>query len=168
MSPRAAWRLESLGFTRVYDYVAGKKDWSAAGLPLEGTRAGIPRAGDLARRDEVTCRLGDRVGDIAARVRAAGQPWCLVLNDEDVVLGRLRGAALEADPSALVADVMESGPTTTRPDTTVEALDARLRDRDVSSIVITTSDGRVVGTYTVSEAEPQPEPEDATECCLCE
>ena len=26
MSPRAAWRLESLGFTEVYDYVDGKAD----------------------------------------------------------------------------------------------------------------------------------------------
>src|SRR6266511_4403171 len=37
MSPRAAWRLESMGFAEVYDYVAGKADWGAAGLPLEGT-----------------------------------------------------------------------------------------------------------------------------------
>ncbi|MDP9404293.1 MAG: rhodanese-like domain-containing protein [Actinomycetota bacterium] len=33
MSPRAAWRLEHLGFAQVYDYVAGKVDWMAAGLP---------------------------------------------------------------------------------------------------------------------------------------
>ncbi len=39
MSPRAAWRLESLGFTRVYDYVAGKVDWFAAGFPREGRLA---------------------------------------------------------------------------------------------------------------------------------
>jgi hypothetical protein len=29
MSPRAASRLESLGFTQVNDYVAGKADWVA-------------------------------------------------------------------------------------------------------------------------------------------
>ncbi len=39
MSPRAAWRFESLGGTRVYDYVAGKVDWFAAGLPREGRPA---------------------------------------------------------------------------------------------------------------------------------
>src|SRR5712691_518454 len=33
MSPRAAWRLERLGFTPVYDYALGKVDWMAAGLP---------------------------------------------------------------------------------------------------------------------------------------
>jgi rhodanese-related sulfurtransferase len=31
MSPRAASRLESLGFTEVYDYIDGKLDWMAAG-----------------------------------------------------------------------------------------------------------------------------------------
>jgi hypothetical protein len=43
MSPRAAWRLESIGFTRVHDYVAGRADWGSFGLPLEGTMG--PRAG---------------------------------------------------------------------------------------------------------------------------
>ena len=42
MSPRAAWRLESLGFGDVYDYVAGKVDWMAAGLPIEGANAHHP------------------------------------------------------------------------------------------------------------------------------
>ena len=55
MSPRAAWRLETLGFTKVHDYVAGKADWGAAGFPLEGTHG--PRAGELARRDAPTCAL---------------------------------------------------------------------------------------------------------------
>ncbi len=166
MSPRAAWRLESLGFPRVYDYLPGKADWFAAGLPREGTRASIPRAGDVARRDEVTCRLGDRLGDVAERVRAAGQLWCLVLNDEDIVLGRLRSAALDADPDALVEDVMESGPTTTRPDVEVDTLTERLRSRDASSNVIASSDGRLIGTFTVGEAEPKLE--GGPESCLCE
>jgi len=30
MSPRAAWRLESIGFARVYDHVAGKWSWSCS------------------------------------------------------------------------------------------------------------------------------------------
>jgi rhodanese-related sulfurtransferase len=35
-SPRAADMLERLGYGRVYDYAAGKRDWQAAGLPVEG------------------------------------------------------------------------------------------------------------------------------------
>lgn len=34
-SPKAAQRMEELGYTDVYDYEAGKADWKAAGLPVE-------------------------------------------------------------------------------------------------------------------------------------
>lgn len=34
-SPRAAARMEALGYRRVYDYTAGKADWQAAGKPVE-------------------------------------------------------------------------------------------------------------------------------------
>lgn len=34
-STRAAEKLESLGFTRVYEYPPGKRGWQADGLPLE-------------------------------------------------------------------------------------------------------------------------------------
>jgi len=34
-SPRAAERMEALGYDRVYDYAAGKRDWRQAGLPIE-------------------------------------------------------------------------------------------------------------------------------------
>ena len=64
MSPRAAWRLESFGFTDVYDYAAGKLDWLAAGLPTEGTNAERPRAADVARRDVPTCHLEEGLGDV--------------------------------------------------------------------------------------------------------
>src|SRR6266540_5214701 len=45
MSPRAASLLETLGFEQVYDYVAGKADWGAAGLPLAGRNGRETRAG---------------------------------------------------------------------------------------------------------------------------
>jgi rhodanese-related sulfurtransferase len=34
-STKAARTLEALGYTDVYEYVEGKKDWAEAGLPLE-------------------------------------------------------------------------------------------------------------------------------------
>lgn len=33
-SPRAAEKMEKLGFTKVFDYAAGKDDWREAGLPV--------------------------------------------------------------------------------------------------------------------------------------
>jgi hypothetical protein len=72
MSPRAASRLESLGFTPVYDYVAGKADWGSFGLPLEGRRPSSTRAGAHARTDVPACRPDDRMTEVRERVRAAG------------------------------------------------------------------------------------------------
>lgn len=37
-SPKAAKRLEELGYGEVYDYEAGKEDWKAAGLPVSNGR----------------------------------------------------------------------------------------------------------------------------------
>ena len=33
-SPRAAEKMEKLGFAKVFDYAAGKDDWREAGLPV--------------------------------------------------------------------------------------------------------------------------------------
>jgi CBS domain-containing protein len=153
MSPRAAWRLESLGFQQVYDYVAGEADWFANGLPREGRDASIPRVGDVTRRDGPTCQLDDRVGDVQKRVRAAGWDTCLVVNSERVVLGRLRGNAFDADTERPVEDVMEAGPTTFRPDARLAEVVERMQEKNVASVVVTTSDGRLVGLMDRASAE---------------
>ena len=36
-SPAAAEKLETFGFSNVYDYEGGKKDWMKAGYPVEGS-----------------------------------------------------------------------------------------------------------------------------------
>ncbi len=175
MSPRAAWRLETLGFTQVYDYVAGKADWFAAGLPREGRLASIPRTGDVARRDDVTCRPHDRISDVIDRVRAAGKEKCIVTTDGGVVLGRIRTDRLAGDAQMPVEEVMELGPTTTRADTTLEAILERLNARSVGNILVATSDGRLVGTLYRSDAEARlqegrvEEAEQLIEesCCCC-
>ena len=153
MSPRAAWRLESLGFTKVFDYVAGKADWLASGLPVEGKLSNYLRAGSVARADVPTCRLTDRIADALERVQASDHCVCVVTNDEGVLLGRLGERALLTNPEALVEEVMESGPTTTRPDDPLEVITERLQGRQVDSILVTTSDGRLVGILYREDAE---------------
>ena len=153
MSPRAACRLESLGFTQVYDYVTGMADWTANGLPTEGEIAGVLRAGDAVRRDVPTCRLTERLGDVAERVKAAGQNVCIVTSEDGVVLGRLRGDALNADHDASVESVMEAGPTTIRPDVALEEFTEHMRARNVGSIVVTTSTGRLLGILYRKDTE---------------
>jgi Mg/Co/Ni transporter MgtE len=145
MSPRAAWRLESLGFRRVFDYVAGKQDWFASGLPREGRQAGIPHAGDVADRTVPTCKPADPVGQVRDRVRATSSDVCVVVNDQDVVLGLLGTRALNADADAVAETVMEPGPSTFRPSVTVDEMTTYFRDHDLDRAVITTSDGVLVG-----------------------
>ncbi len=176
MSPRAAWRLENLGFTKVYDYVGGKADWFAAGLPREGELTSISRAGDDARRDDVTCRPTDRISDVGDRVRAAGKETCIVTTDGGVILGRLRTDRLDGDAQAQVEELMELGPTTTRADTMLESILERLNARNVDRILVATSDGRLVGTLYRSDAEARlhedrveeaEQPVGEESCCCC-
>jgi CBS domain-containing protein len=147
MSPRAAWRLESLGFTEVYDYAAGKADWAAAGLPVEGKATETPRIGEAARTDVPTCELRERIGDVRERVRAAGWDTCLVVNEERVVLGRLFRTELDGQADASAETVMRSGPSTFRPNVSVEEMTRFMSERDISTAVVTTSDGRLVGLF---------------------
>ncbi len=145
MSPRAAWRLESLGFGEVYDYTVGKLDWLAAGLPTEGTNAQKPRAGTLARKDVPTCALDERLGDV--RDRAHGQGWdaAVVVNTERVVLGLLRAKELAGDAERLISDAMRPGPSTFRPYVLADEMARTMVDHKLESSPITTSDGRLVG-----------------------
>jgi CBS domain-containing protein len=145
MSPRAAWRLEGLGFERVYDYVPGKADWSASGLPTEGTLARVPTIGDATRQDVPTCALEEKISDARDHVRAAGWDACVVVNKERVVLGLLREKELASDAKATADEVMRNGPATFRPDEPLEKMAKRMRERGARTVLVTTSDGRLVG-----------------------
>jgi len=153
MSPRAAARLASLGFTQVYDYVAGEADWLAFGLPTEGTSADAPRAGHLASPDVPICQRTDRLGNVRDQVRARGWDQCIVVDEHRVVLGRVRGDAFDGDPDLTAEVVMEVGPATVRPSEPLDALTKRMRDRYVGSIVVSTSDGVLVGVLRREDAE---------------
>jgi Mg/Co/Ni transporter MgtE len=145
MSPRAAWRLESLGFGDVYDYAAGKLDWLAAGLPTEGTNASRPRAGDVARDDVPTCRLDERLGDVRRRTRARGWDACVVVNDHRVVLGLLRVKELDGPPQARVEEAMRPGPSTFRPHVGIDEMAAYMMKRGLENAPVTSGDGRLIG-----------------------
>ena len=152
MSVRAAWRLETLGFEQVFRYGPGKEDWMAAGLPIEGSKASIPRVGSVARRDIPTCRLDERLGGVSARVLATGWDQCVVVNEGNIVLGRLRRAALEGDADAIVETVMEPGPVTYRPHVVAEDAARTLAERHVQSVLVTTGDGELIGVFRPEDA----------------
>ena len=90
MSPRAAWRFARLGFSQVYDYVPGKADWIAAGLPTVRSSASPTRAIDVIDRAVPTCTPDEQVKVAVSRTRKMGRDSCVVLNEHRIVLGRLR------------------------------------------------------------------------------
>jgi rhodanese-related sulfurtransferase len=146
MSPRAASRLATAGFTRVHDYAASKVDWLANGLPVEGTHADRPTAGSLAVRDVVTCSLHDKAGDVLARVLASSYGFALVTCPSGVLLGRIRRSALEAATAADPIDPMiEPGPSTIRPHLSMHELRPRLERSNVRTLIVTTPAGVLLG-----------------------
>jgi CBS domain-containing protein len=152
MAPRAASRLESLGFDEVYEYRAGKLDWLAAGLPTEGENSRRPRAGDVASKDIIVCGLQDRLSDVRDRAAAAGRDVAVVVDAEQVVLGLLRPKQLEMDPDLPVEKAMHPGPSTFRPYVPMKEMADYMVEHELDSVPITTSDGKLVGVLLKSDA----------------
>lgn len=152
MAPRAAARLESLGFEQVYEYRAGKLDWLAAGNPTDGENSKRPRAGDVARKDMVVCRLEDRVGDVHKRAGAAGWDVAVVVDPAEVVLGLLRSEQLEEEPGLPVKKAMRPGPSTFRPYVPIKEMADYMVEHQLDSVPITTSAGRLIGVLRKGDA----------------
>jgi CBS domain-containing protein len=138
----------------VYDYAAGKVDWMAHGLPIEGTAAEAPTAGSLARDDVVACGLEDRAEEVALRIDASPYGFALALSTGRVVLGRVRRSRVrDDDPAARVEEVLEPGPSTIRPHLTVQELGERLARRDVRTLIVTDPEGKLLGVVRRSDVQ---------------
>src|SRR5260370_39274888 len=149
MSPRAAWQLEAMGFSDVYDFVDGKIEWISHGLPLEGTGPHLAVAGEIAGRDAVLPgRAGDRLDAVANALDTVPHDYCVVLHDHDIVLGRMRKKNLRGPDTTTVEHVMEPGPTTVRATEPAKDLLERMRTKNVPAVIVTTRKGRLMGTVT--------------------
>lgn len=147
MSPRAACRLERLGFAQVHDYTAGKADWLAAGLRTEGKPHHPARALEAADRDPPVCKPDDLPSEVATRLSAIGRSSCAVVVMNKVVLGRFR---IDWAIGPTVEAVMEPGPTTVRADADLAATRDRLRRRKAPSVFVTTPEGALLGELFAS------------------
>lgn len=147
MAPRAAARLETFGFDRVYEYKAGKEDWLAAGLPSEGRRAGEPTIAAVVRRDVPRFSLDDRAGTIRESLESGGWDWAAIVNREGILLGRVRLRDL-ANPDVRASSLMEEGPSTYRPNVGLDELLQRMHDRHFDAAFVTDPDGRLWGLVT--------------------
>jgi CBS domain-containing protein len=153
MSPRAAARLESIGFERVYDYVAGKADWGSAGLPLEGAEGSESRAGAYARTDVPTCRSHDQLREVCERLEESGWDTCFVVDERRVVLGRLGRRAIRGREDVTAEQAMTLGPSTIRPSARLHDVVERMQRQQLTNLPVTTSDGQLVGLLLREDAE---------------
>ena len=153
MSPRAASRLESIGFQQVYDYVAGKADWGNAGLPLEGAEGSETRAGAHVRTDVPTCRPHDRPREVCESLDERGWDTCFVVDERRVVLGRLGRRAIRGREDVPAEQAMTLGPSTIRPSARLRDVVERMERQKLTNLPVTTSDGRLVGLLLRKDAE---------------
>ena len=123
----------------MYDYVAGKKDW---------VRHGADRTSHAP-----TCRINEQLQDVRARLRDSGWDTSVVVNEAWVVLGRLGRSALSREDPVTVEEAMTDGPRTYRPGIGADALLERLERGRLTTAVITTSDGRLVGVVLREDLE---------------
>jgi CBS-domain-containing membrane protein len=101
-----------------------------------------------------TCGPDDQIRDIVGAVRVDGRETCVVVNDEGIVLGVVRKQALASDADRTVRDVMQTSPSTFRPNVTLEELLKWMRDRGVkTNSLVTAGDGRFLGIISRADAE---------------
>lgn len=171
MSPRAACRLEALGFEQVYDYTAGIADWKAAGLDVDGTEDPGLRIADATRSDIPTAHRLELVGAVRQRADRAGWDEALVVDCGGVVVGRLRGSAWDADDRT-AESVMEPGPTTVRPDGSLHDLLERMSAHGTELVVVSDPQGHLIGAVVAEEAERlvsgRPPEREWSECDGCD
>src|SRR5262245_4724066 len=154
LSARAAWRLETMGFQEVYRYTPGKADWLAAGWETEGTQSKKARIRQMIHKEVATCSLRERLEDVKSRGRPK-QDICVVVNDRNIVLGVIQGATWDANPLARVADIMQPGPRTIRPDLDPKDAQKILRNYDAPNAIVTTSDGELLGIGRIAQKKSQ-------------
>jgi CBS domain-containing protein len=145
--------LESLGFGQVYDYAAGKSDWMAAGLPIEGAAARRPTAATVTRREVPTCHLEKSLRAVRKRVRAAGRDACVVINEKRIVMGLLGADQLGRDGDVTAGSAMRPGPSTFRPHVAIEEMAKVMAKRDLPNVPVTTSAGELIGLLVREDVE---------------
>ncbi len=152
MSPRAACRLEALGFDQVYDYTAGIADWKAAGLKVDGIEDPGLRIADATRPDIPTAHPHETLGTARQRANEVGWDEALVVDCDGIVVGRLRGPTWDTDDHQTVDTVMEEGPTTVRPDGSLHDLLGRMDTRGTRLVVVSDPQGHLMGVVLADDA----------------
>jgi CBS domain-containing protein len=77
----------------------------------------------------------------------------VVLNGEDIVLGRIPEKAFDLPKDTPVQEVMDPGPVTFRPGTPLEEIVERMKNARVDNVLVSTAEGKLVGILHLADAE---------------
>ena len=128
------------------DYLAGKQDWLAYGLPIEGELTEAVTASQLAVREVSVCHLDDKLSELAQRLLPGGLSECVVVNEPGIVLGLLRKSIWEGAANGVtVEQAMEPAPITFRPYVRRDEIISYMEKKKMESALVTTPDGKLLG-----------------------
>jgi len=135
----------------VYDYVEGKADWMGYGLPVEGEDG--PFAGQQVRAVP-TCGPDDTAARVLSTLEGegGGDGGDVVVVLSGLAVGAVSRQALEeAAGHQPVVEVMEVVPSSVRPSILV----ATLAEAAAGPVLVTSSDGRLLGVVSVGGEDGQ-------------
>ena len=118
---------------------------------MEGTGPFRYVAGQVLTPATATCLPDALSGDIRAMLRS--ERICIVVNERGVVLGRVRRKDLPAEDDARAEDFMQLGPATVQRREELSGLVERMRSAGVTTIIVTTPKGELLGILDRGDAE---------------
>ena len=118
---------------------------------MEGTGPFRYVAGQVLTPVTATCRPDALSGDIRTRLRS--DPVCVVVNEHGIVVGRVLPKDLPAEDDVRVSDFMALGPATVQRREELGGLVQRMRKAGVTTIIVTTPKGELVGIVDRGDAE---------------
>jgi CBS-domain-containing membrane protein len=108
----------------------------------------------VVRRDAPTCSPADRASEALRHISLGGWSAAAIVNQEGIVLGKVRRRDVEGEPGELTAEqAMENGPSTYRPDVPCEELVVAMTKGEFATAFITDPDGRWIGLLSRQDAE---------------
>jgi len=94
------------------------------------------------------CALDTRLADVSRLLEASSYGYCLVVNEQRIVLGRVRRSAIAGgEPTGPAESAMQPGPKTFRPNTPAQKLIERMAELGFRTAVLTTPRGVLLGVF---------------------
>lgn len=131
----------------MYDYLAGKLDWLAYGLPVERSDPVALTILDQLYRNVPTARITETVGEFRSRLKDRGKFPIPVVNDQNILLGLIDTPFKDIDPTTPISELMNPGPMTVRPFVTIASAEDRLTKQHLEAALVTSSDGKLMGIF---------------------